>query len=695
MRNATEPLISWQYATRCVACSPLLRPCHDQQTIAIFNSWLEHVIRRQVSARELLGNLPPTFVFLMGLGVLGGIHHFMTRTADAPLSWRKCPDELQAQNDYRAVLVQLAGLHFDELNQRFKVASPEEDDEFVALGQVFDIVEPRFSPAFDDWVEHSPRALAPRLARAAYLFNRATFARGSDTAWRTETSQFDEMQALIAKAQTDLSLTLARFPNSKAAHHLQVDIDRYETPQGRKSADIHAEALAANDKCAEGAARKGCAPTADIWIAIANRLQPKWGGSWRDLAKLEAKAERSALDRYELKRLTSHIACAKIDENTTGDTPAEIDRKLSQLDKIIDRGPASMSCLESRLYVARARFDQLSRVTQRERRMALWTLMGCDLALIMANRPNSVKWAIERAERYHRPQDVQKRNALVQTAAELSPGAPEVLEFQAADAQDGFDFDAALALWRESLRVRPFEARTRLQYLQLLRYDTSHTAQTLAELETLKGKIEELDVDNEWLFQSVYFELGDAKKLERVTRSCATRQPTISPDVQCELFRADALIGLAGSAQELNPEHDAGPAENASAISAARSVGDNRRVQLEKAQLLLTQLEHYRTWEALFMVRAKLYFSQGDTERALDELELAAKGSPQDPQPAQVWRDAAQRLNHCDAIPAAAAQLASCGKRAICSADRITSLEILENIKNAQRCPQHVALLRL
>ncbi len=592
------------------------------------------------------------------LGLLGGVQHFAMKAPAEPLCWRERPNEKAAQNDIRTVLHALSTEQFDELRLRLSLGSAQEDAAFLRLDRAFAIVEPKFTPAFDGWVAHEPNAFAPRLARANHLLERAWLARGEKSAYETQPSQFAEMARLLELSQVDVAWALRKAPSSRAAHLLQVRLARFTLPEHLSAQTIQEQAIATADACGDHS-NEACNTHPNIWLAIANNLQPKWGGSLRALEALRQRAQRSSLSGYNVKIVESHIDCLlRLVKPNKDRSPEQLRANIAQLDQIIAAGPASAMCLQHRIDAIGALRQQLSGKDAATEQTQLRGKQWDDLQRYLAMVPTDFEYALKRAEFYNGKAYQLKKNALIEAAAQLSPGNPEILEARATIAERAHNYDAAIALVRESLRIRPYESRTLLWHAQLLSRDVTKKHIATKQLRALNKRLARFDSDDTWLIASTQWELGDSKGLLSTTEDCA-RRASFS---WCEAMRAAALVD------------------------------ENR---LNEARELLNEGGAYaQRWAISRSARAKLFIKQGQIDLGMEQFELAAV-ERQDPQLYAIWRDTALAQGHCDAIRAAAGQLQSCEKSALCSADRISSLEILENPENAQKCPNLVGLLRL
>ncbi len=595
------------------------------------------------------------------LSLLGGVHHFVVQWHAEPLCWRACPDEKSGQNDIRSLLYALSTEQFDELHLRFSLGAAQEDDAFLRFGKAFAIVEPKFSPAFDDWIAHEPNAFVPRLARANHLFARAWLARGNDSSNQTSDRQFAEMHRLVQLAQEDVTWARSRAPNSRAAHLLQVQLARIEVPNGLTAHSIQEQAIAAFEAC-RNPAKQTCDFNPDIWQEIANNLQPKWGGDIESLEALRKRARRSSLSPYDFKILDSHIDCLLLVVNPAQDRdryPEYLRANIARLDKIIATGPASTTCLYDRIYDVNALRLQLAPENAALELTQLRNRQWDDLQRYLAMVPNHVEFALLRADFYQGQAYQKEKNALLETAAQLSPGTPDILEVKAAMAEQAFDYDAALGFINESLRIRPYNLRTILSHAQLISRDVALNQLAQKQFLALNARMLRTDVDDGWLLAQIQWELRDFKGLLKTTEECVHKANWGS----CEVMRAAALVDA------------------------------NR---LEEANTLLNEGSiEQRRWTISRVARAMLLLKQGQPDLAIQQFELSAVEFRKDPQLYSAWRDAALAQGHCDAIRAAAGQLDACGKSKLCSADRISSLEILENPEYAQKCPNLQMFMRL
>ena len=593
------------------------------------------------------------------LALLGGVHHFAMPLRTEPLCWRECPNEKSAQNEISSALHALSTQQFGELRRRFNLENKQEDDAFLRMGNTFAIVEPKFSSAFDGWVAHDPNAFVPRLARGSHLFARAWLARGTSYGFQTTGSQFAEMDRLLKLAQEDVTWALRSAPSSRAAHLLQVRLARFPLAHDLTQQTIHEHATTAAEACRD-TSNEACDFYPDIWLEIANNLQPKWGGSTQSLEALRWRSQRSSLSAYNIKIVHSHIDCLLRLVNPSQDRyPEQLRANIAELDEIIGTGPASTLCLQHRIDDIGALRQQLSATNSATEVTQLRDREWDDLQRYLAMVPTDVEYSLKRAEFYQGKANLQEKIALLQTAARLNPGSSEILEAKAQIAERAFNYDAALVFIKESLRIRPYALRTQLWHAQLIARDVTQKRAAAKLLRNLSKRLARFNYDDIWLVASTQWELQDFKGLLRTTQDCLHRASWS----WCEAMRAAALV-----------------AEN----------------RLDEARALLDEGgTDERRWTISRVARANLLLKQNQVEMALKQFELAAVEYLKDPQRYSVWRDAALAQGHCDAIRAATGQLQWCGTSALCSADRISSLAVLENPENAQKCPNLQMFLRL
>lgn len=190
---------------------------------------------------------------------------------------------------------------FDALNamlEELRVAALKDvrrEDDLVAAYIAFTVNDRSFEALLDRWVDASPNAYQPYLARAKYLFDMGWFARGG--AWASETSdgQFEAMGEYLGRAAKDFRKALERQERIIVPYSMLIwMVDRSEGP------DI-----------AERVLRKALeiSPASfHVRRSFLQSITPRWGGSYERMAAVIEESGAHVARNKKLSALAGYIA---------------------------------------------------------------------------------------------------------------------------------------------------------------------------------------------------------------------------------------------------------------------------------------------------------------------------------------------------------------------------------------------------
>jgi tetratricopeptide (TPR) repeat protein len=141
-----------------------------------------------------------------------------------------------------------------------------------AAGFAFQIDDESLEPLLKEWIRATPDAYQPYFARASYYQKQAWAARGGEWAHETSDKQFSRMRRHLINSQEDLDTALRLNDRVLELHRLTL-------------LNAHLFGL---DKHVDRVLVKGLAvEPADYFIRSLHMtyLQPKWGGSYEEMAK--------------------------------------------------------------------------------------------------------------------------------------------------------------------------------------------------------------------------------------------------------------------------------------------------------------------------------------------------------------------------------------------------------------------------
>jgi len=163
----------------------------------------------------------------------------------------------------------------------YQTAAESNVTQEVNVHQAFEAFS-RTDPALDallrEWIKRSPRSYAAHLARAEFLFEEASNARGAKWASETSAQQFQRMGDYLAAAHKEITATLGLNPKVTEAYALLIAEQRV--------GGSHEDCWKATD-----AGLKEIPASSVIRLQTMICLEPRWGGSYRQMDQFAAEAQ--------------------------------------------------------------------------------------------------------------------------------------------------------------------------------------------------------------------------------------------------------------------------------------------------------------------------------------------------------------------------------------------------------------------
>jgi tetratricopeptide (TPR) repeat protein len=154
--------------------------------------------------------------------------------------------------------------------QREFEAEPAKELWPIRAVESFGSAQPALLPKLDAWVAASPTSFAPYAARGAHWVEVAYARRGSKWARETPEANFAGMRAAATHAQADLERALALAPKSVATLRLLIHLSIPLSDRARADAAVKA-------------AERVCPTCFSVRAAYLVGLEPRWGGSYREM----------------------------------------------------------------------------------------------------------------------------------------------------------------------------------------------------------------------------------------------------------------------------------------------------------------------------------------------------------------------------------------------------------------------------
>lgn len=164
--------------------------------------------------------------------------------------------------------------------------------------------DPSLETYLNEWISEYPRSYAARLARGVYYSAVAFKKRGTKVASETTGRQMSGMQLYLGKAQKDLTVAIEINPKLIQAYAMMIYIPMAFGLRAQTKAIIE-EALERNPYSLSAR-----------WSYLVS-LEPRWGGSFREMEDFIRQARPYYMKNPELKVLNGRVLAARGDHATT------------------------------------------------------------------------------------------------------------------------------------------------------------------------------------------------------------------------------------------------------------------------------------------------------------------------------------------------------------------------------------------
>lgn len=200
--------------------------------------------------------------------------------------------------------------------------------------RAFDKAARRTEPTLDRWVEASPSSYAARVARASYYISQGLDARGSAYISETPPENLESMQHYLGRARADLERSLELSAKPYLSHVYLMTVAR--VGGGRHRAAPH-----------YAAALELAPRSVELRLRRMTDLEPRWGGSRREMEAFAALARKELGDEAAANRVAARIPAYRAFERRSA---KDYNGALKLLDEAIALG-AEASVLCERSYV--------------------------------------------------------------------------------------------------------------------------------------------------------------------------------------------------------------------------------------------------------------------------------------------------------------------------------------------------------
>jgi len=261
--------------------------------------------------------------------------------------------------------------------------------------EAFESPERELEPRLDAWVSATPDSFAPYLARASHRVAVGVAQRGSAYATKTEKENFLGMNAAFAMAFADLEQVLSKNPRVIRALRDQLRIAFIGSEHHAQFRPLAQRAFALCPGCFQ------------VRVSFLVGLEPRWGGSYQEMAQAVRAAPLSANPRFAV--LSGY---ADSDRAQVAIEAGDLESALQYIERACARGEEAD--------FLRVRADILARKNQPQ--LALESITsGLEL------RPHDERLLLDRARAYTRSETQDWRAAYLDLilALQLDPAAQE------------------------------------------------------------------------------------------------------------------------------------------------------------------------------------------------------------------------------------------------------------------------------
>ena len=197
---------------------------------------------------------------------------YVDRPAIRSLLWHRKHAELSA--------------YFERFQDDFE-ADPRREYWPNDAAATFHSSEPELAASLDEWAKATPESFAPYVARGTYWMGVANARRGGKWAADTSDASFAAMTEAVGRAAADLDRAIALRPKLVAARTVQINVFKLLSDDARVKGAID-QAIASCPTCLRPR------------VAYMHALEPRWGGSYAEMAAFATSSAAAANPRMRL-----------------------------------------------------------------------------------------------------------------------------------------------------------------------------------------------------------------------------------------------------------------------------------------------------------------------------------------------------------------------------------------------------------
>jgi tetratricopeptide (TPR) repeat protein len=359
----------------------------------------------------------------------------------------------------------------------------------IRAAESFASADPELMPKLDAWVSASPASFAPYLCRGVHWLELAYTRRGTRWARETPAENFKAMRAAAAKARVDLERSLQLSPQLVAALRQLIGLATVTSDRGLADSALER-------------AESSCPTCFSIRVQFLGGLEPRWGGSYREMEDFAARAPSSLNARLKLlagyaDAERSHVAreAKKLDEalgfaNAACAVGPHWDFLAERAEVLLERNDFEHAALDLNLAISQRPelpTQHLLRARVREK-MQEWEGAGRDLI------------------------DAMRLDASNEWARWLLPRVVRGLSNDGLAASERRDRTTAIRLLELASELSPFDAEVHARREAAVRGDVTGTPDELSRLEAQASAAP----DDFSAHQQLDFALAKQKKYDRV-----------------------------------------------------------------------------------------------------------------------------------------------------------------------------------
>ena len=241
------------------------------------------------------------------------------------------PKRAVADPVHKQVVALIEQRNFDELErllgglQRAFEADPGASAPLEQAYFVFDRIPRSAEGTLNEWVKAQPASYAARMARASFYYFQGLEARGAKYVSETQPENIQTMQYFLEKSRSDLERSLALTPKPYLSQLTMMSIARVTGSRSARGAH-YLEAV------------KLAPQSVELRLAHMTSLEPRWGGSYRDMEAFVKESRTQLQDAKAADQIAARIPAYRGDELLRKEDYAQA---LNQYDEAIALYPGA------------------------------------------------------------------------------------------------------------------------------------------------------------------------------------------------------------------------------------------------------------------------------------------------------------------------------------------------------------------